>query len=175
MQNIAADRHGQAFKLAEFAANGEGIEQRLCGVLMLAIAGIDHRTTHFLRQQFHRARRLMPHHQKIRVHGIDGHGRVENRFTLGNGGRGNRHIHHISAQPLSGNFKRALGAGGGFEEQVDLCEPSENRMALLGPAIHVDISVGEIEKNRDFKRGKIADPQKVRGFEERSAGLGRCH
>ena len=41
MQHISANSDGEAFEPALVAADGEGIEQGLGGVFMLAVAGID--------------------------------------------------------------------------------------------------------------------------------------
>ena len=52
MQHIAANRHRQTLKPSEMAADGQGIEQGLRGVFMLAVAGVQHGAGHLLRQQF---------------------------------------------------------------------------------------------------------------------------
>ena len=43
MQDVAADRDGQALDAALVAADGERVEQRLGRMLVRAVAGIDHR------------------------------------------------------------------------------------------------------------------------------------
>jgi hypothetical protein len=45
-----------------------------------------------------------------------------------------RHVHDIGAEPLAGQLEGALGAGGGFEEQVDL------GAAAQGGALFVDLA-----------------------------------
>ena len=61
MQDVAADRDGQALDAALVAADGQRIEQRLRRMLVRAVAGIDHRAIDLLRQQIDRARRVMAH------------------------------------------------------------------------------------------------------------------
>ena len=61
VQDVAADGDGEPGKLAAIAAraqrlaDGQRIEQRLRRVLVLAIAGVEHRAIHLARDQPHRA------------------------------------------------------------------------------------------------------------------------
>ena len=61
MQHIAADRHGQPFEAPLSPPDGQRIEQRLSGVLVRAIACVDHRGIDLLRQQVRRTRLIVPH------------------------------------------------------------------------------------------------------------------
>ena len=56
VQDVAADRHGQALEPALAAADGERVEQRLGRMLVRAVAGVDDGAVHVPRQQRHRAR-----------------------------------------------------------------------------------------------------------------------
>jgi hypothetical protein len=51
MHDVAADRDGEALEPALVAADGKRIEQRLRGMLMGAVAGIDRGTVDLARQQ----------------------------------------------------------------------------------------------------------------------------
>ena len=64
------------------------------------------------------------------LHGVQGHGRVDQGLALGIEDEDDRHVHHIGAQPLAGQFEGGLGAGRGLEEQVDQGAPSQ-RAALF--------------------------------------------
>ena len=65
------------------AANGECVQQRLGGMFVGAVAGIDDAAIEFARQKFRRARILMAHHQYVGPHGIEGGGGVEQGLALG--------------------------------------------------------------------------------------------
>jgi hypothetical protein len=82
VENIAADRDGQVFDRALAATNGERVEQRLGRMLVLAVAGVDHRAIDLLREQFHRAGCVVPHHDQVGMHGVEGHRRVDQGFAL---------------------------------------------------------------------------------------------
>ena len=70
MQHVAADRHDQSFETAAPPADGERIEQRLGGMFMGAVAGIDHAAIQLARQQLGGAGILVAHDQNVGPHGV---------------------------------------------------------------------------------------------------------
>ena len=74
---------GEPFDLAEPAADGESVEQRLGGVLVLAVAGIDHGAIDLARQQRRRPGCAVAHNKQIGAHGVQGGGGVDQGFALG--------------------------------------------------------------------------------------------
>ncbi len=85
--DVAADRDRQAFDAALVAADGQSVEQRLCRMLVRAVAGIDHRAVDLAREQFDRAGRVMPHHDDVGVHGVQRDGGIDQRLALAHRGR----------------------------------------------------------------------------------------
>ncbi len=83
MQDVTTDGDGEAFDLGLVAADGEGVEQGLGWMLMLAITGVDDSAANFLREEFNSSRRAMTHDEEIWIHGVDCHCRVQNSFALG--------------------------------------------------------------------------------------------
>ena len=154
MQDVAADRHGQPRDLALGAADGQRVEQRLRRMFMRAVAGIDHRAADLLRQQRRRAGRWVADDQDVGPHGVERHRRVDQRFALLHRGTGDRHVHDVGAEPLSGEFERRLRAGRGLVEQVDLGAAAQRRGLLLGLARDRDGRVGAVEQQFDVVRGK---------------------
>src|SRR5690606_40022743 len=82
MQYVAAHRHDQLGKLTLGAPDGEGVQQCLSRVLVCSIAGVDHGTSHLLRQKRGRPRRLVPDDEDIRTHCVERHRRINQRFAL---------------------------------------------------------------------------------------------
>ena len=82
MGDIAADCHGQPLDAPLGAADGQSIQKRLRRVFMPPVARIQHRAIHLLRQQIHRPRGPMPHHQKIGVHRVQRHRGINQRLAL---------------------------------------------------------------------------------------------
>src|SRR3546814_917965 len=79
---VAADRHGQPFDAALAAADGERVEQRLCGVLVPPVACVQHRAVDLLGDQRDRARCVMPYDDDVRPHGIERQRGVQQRLAL---------------------------------------------------------------------------------------------
>ena len=142
------------------AADGQRIEQRLGRMLVLAVAGIDDGAGNLLGQKFDGARALVPHHQDIGVHGVEGHGGVEQRFALGDRGGRDRHVHDIGAQALAGDFEGALGAGRGLEEQIDLGAACQHGVPLVDLAAHLDIAFGKVEEGHDLREETPSIPKR---------------
>ena len=132
MQDVAADRHRQALQPAPAAADGQRVEQCLGRMLVRAVAGVDHRGIHLLRQQLRRARLAVPHHQQVAVHGVQRRRGVEQGLALVHAGGGDRHVDDVGAQPLAGQLETRAGAGQVLEEQVDE-GPAAQQVALVLP------------------------------------------
>jgi hypothetical protein len=161
MQDIAADRHQQAFDAALVAADGERIEQSLRRVLVCAVAGIDHGAVELAGEQFDRAGSMMAHNQDIGVHGVERDRGVDQRLALAHGGLADRHVHDVGAKPFSRQLERRLGAGGGFEKQVDLGAAAQRGLLLFDLAIEFYEFFAEVEQTGNFRVRKAFDPQQM--------------
>ena len=175
MQDVAADGDQQPLDAALVAADGERVEQRLGRVLVRAVAGVDHRAIDFLRQQFDGAGGVVAHHQDVRMHGVERHRRVDERLALADRGVAHRHVHHVGAEPLAGEFERGLGAGRGLEEQVDLGAAAQRGALLLDLPVEVDELLGEIEQPGDLLARKPFDPQQVPAVEDERRSRSDVH
>ena len=161
VQDIAADRHQQAFDAAFVAADGERVEQRLGRVLVRAVAGIDHRAVELAGEQFDRAGGVMAHHQDVGMHGVERDRGVDQRLAFAHRGLADRHVHHVGAEPLARQFERGLGAGGALEEQIDLGAAAQRGALLLDLAIEFDEFLAEVEQAGNILAGKPLDPQQM--------------
>ena len=173
MQHVAADRHGEIFKTAavqfgQVAANGQSIQQCLGGMLMGAVAGIDHTAIQLAGKKFGGAGILMPHHQHVGTHGVQGAGGIDQSLALGHGRCLDAHIEHVGAQPFARQLETGLGAGGGFKEQIDQGAALQHRGLFVGTAVEGDIGLGKVEKTHDLGRRKAFDPQQMAGLEDRA-------
>ncbi len=82
VQDVAADRDHQALEPALAPADGERVQQRLGRVLVAAVAGVDDGAVDLLGQEMHGAGLRVPHHQHVGVHGVEGHGGVDQGLAL---------------------------------------------------------------------------------------------
>ena len=85
MQHIAHNGHRQVGKIFLEMPNGVHVQQRLRGVRVAPIAGIDHvhMRCHMLRNQVGRARLAVAHHKDVCRHGAQVGNGVEQRLALG--------------------------------------------------------------------------------------------
>ena len=72
-----------------------------------------------------------------------------------------RHVHHVGAEPLAGQFERGLRAGGDFEEQIDLGAAAQRGALLLDLAVELDEFLGEVEQAGNVLARKPFDPQQM--------------
>ena len=142
-------------------ADGQRVEQRLRRVLVRAVAGVDHRAADLLAQELHRARRRVAHDDHVRPHRVERRRRVDQRLALGHRRGAHRHVHDLRAEPLAGDLERALGAGRGLEEEVDLGLAAQRRQRLpLLPADR-DHRLGAVEQIEDFVGVEVGDGEQV--------------
>ncbi len=172
MGDIAADRDGEPLDPSFVAADRERIEQRLGGVLMRAVAGVDDAAIDLAREQGDGAGGVMAHHENVGPHRVEGDRGVDQRLPFAHRGGADRHVHDVRAEPLAGELEGGLRAGRDLEEQVDLGAAAQRGALLLDLAIDLDEFFGEIEETDDLLARKPVDPQQVPLVED-ERGFGR--
>ena len=171
MQDVAADGDDQALDAAFVAADGERVEQRLSGVLVAAVAGIDHRAVDLLRQQLDRAGRVMAHHQQVGPHGVQRHRGIDQGLALLHRGGADLHVHDVGAKPLAGKLERALGSGRGLEEQIDQGAAAQIVAFLVDLPAELGGLFGQVEQRRDLGARKAFNSKKMAVRKGRGRGL----
>ena len=83
-------------------------------------------------------------------HGVERHGRVDQRFAFRDRRGRDVHVHDVGAETLAREFERTLRSGRGFEKQVDQSAPSKNIPLFVHLTVGVGGFVGDIEKSGDF-------------------------
>lgn len=103
--------------MAFFLVNGHQVRQRLGGVVVSAVAGVDDRHQRVHGRHQRRALLGVPHGDDIAV-GADHPDGIRHALALGGGGAGGGgKAQHLSAQRQHGALKAQAGAGGGFKKQ----------------------------------------------------------
>ena len=161
MQDVAADGDDQPLDAPAVATDGQRVEQRLGRMLVRAVAGVDDGAIDLARQQMRGAGVVVAHDDDVGPHGVEGDRGVDQRLALLHARRGDRHVHHVGAEPLAGEFERGLRARRGLEEQVDQRAPAQRRALLLDLAADVDGGVREIEQVLDLGPRKTLDAEQV--------------
>ena len=118
-QNVAEDDNFSAFQRAEVLEHREGIEEALGGMLVGAVAGVDHGDVEELGEVERRAGGGVSEDNHIGAEGADVFRRVAEGFALGGAGAGAVEGDDIGAEALGGHVEGHTGARAGFEEEVD--------------------------------------------------------
>src|SRR5277367_4217539 len=116
VQHVAEDGEIPAFELALAVADGERIEQRLGGMLMRAVAGVDDGNTEAVGNKFRRAGRTMADDDAVGAHGFERAHGVEKRFAFFQAGCFGLEIHGVRAQSGRSGGEADARARGIFEE-----------------------------------------------------------
>ncbi len=159
--DVAADRDGEALEPTLAAADGERVEQRLGRMLVAAVAGVDDGAIDLLRQQLHRARFRMAHHQHVGMHRGQRHRGVDQRFAFFDRAGRDRHVDDVAAEPLARELERGAGAGRILEEQIDDGAAAQQRLLLVDLAVLLDVALGTIDEKTDLVGGKPLDAQQM--------------
>jgi hypothetical protein len=78
----------------------------------------------------------------------------------------------MTSAPSRLQFERGLGAGRGFEEQIDLGAAAQRGALLIDLAVELDIFLGEVEQAGNIGDGKALDAQQMPVTEDE--GRFRC-
>ena len=80
--------------------------------------------------------------QGIRVHGIEGHCRINQGFTLFDRTCAHRHVDDVSPQTFGGKFERCQCPGRVFVKQINNCRAGQNVAGLVSGAVFFAIAAG---------------------------------
>ncbi len=181
VQDVAADRHPEAVEHAVGArpararlsawrsasASSSGLRR----MLVLAVAGVEHRAVDPVRNQPHRALelpwRMTIASARIALSVTAVSISVSPFFTLE---LRRMHVDHVGAEPLAGDLEAQQRARRVLEEGVDDRQPGELVGVLLGLAVERDPLLGLVEQVEDFVGFEMADAEQARGAGSARAG-----
>ena len=86
------------------AADGQRVQQRLGRMSWAPSPALITEPSTLRARSSTAPERVVPHHQDVRVHGVERHGGIHQRLALADRGRGHRHVHDVGAKPFSGQF-----------------------------------------------------------------------
>ena len=95
MQQVADQQNATAGQFTHGLAHGEGIEQGLGGMCVVAVAGVDHGGRRMARDEGGHAGRGVAHHHVINLHRLHGIDRVEDRLPFGHARLGDGQVGHV--------------------------------------------------------------------------------
>src|SRR5215831_6238866 len=109
MRDVADDRDLETFESGAAIEDGASVEQRLGGVFVSAVSGVDDGGGEMAGEEVRGARGGVPHHNRVRPHGGEGVEGVDERFTFGDAGAGGRDGYGVGAHALGGDFEAGAG------------------------------------------------------------------
>ena len=121
VKHVAHDGHGEVGKIFFVMADGEHVQQALCGVRVAPVTGIDnvHMRRDVLGNQVGRTRLAVAHHKNIGGHRTQVGDGVEQGLAFAGRRPGNVEVNHISRQAFGRDLEGRAGAGAVFKEQVE--------------------------------------------------------
>ena len=128
-------------------AQRERVKQRLGGVFVGAVAGVDHRGVDPVGggQAGRGAGGAVPDDHRVGADGLQGLGGVLERFALGDRGALGGEVDDVRAQALGGGLEGDAGAGGVLEEEVDHGAAAQRRELLDLAGAHGGHFLGDVQ------------------------------
>ena len=169
VQHVADDGHVHAVEPAHRLADGVQVEQALGGVLVLAVARVDHVGGRPLRRQLRRADLRVADHDDVGAVGVERADGVLERLALVHAGARALEAHRVGGEPLGGQLERRRGARGALEEDVDDRAPAQRGdlldlarqhalEALRGVEDALDVVAAEVGHVDQVPLGRGHDP-----------------
>src|SRR5881394_3082406 len=119
VQDITDQADLESLDLAVLVADGQQIEQRLGGMLVLAVARIDHVRRDPVAEELGGTGRAVTNHHHVDAHRLEILGRIDQRLALRHGRARRRHVDCIGRKALLGELERDARARGRLEEEID--------------------------------------------------------
>src|SRR2546425_222457 len=161
VQDVAHQTDFEPGDLAVAVADREQIEQRLGGVLVLAVAGVDDVGANAVAEELRGSRRRMPDHHHVDPHRLEVLRGVDERLALLHRAAGRGHVHRVGREALFGELEGDARTGGGLEEQVDDGLAAQGGHLLDGSLGHFLERLGGIEDEPDLLGGEVLQPDQV--------------
>src|SRR5262245_23829789 len=164
VQDVPDDSHLQPGDAAFGAADRQSVEQRLRGVFVRAVAGVDHRRVDYLCYLMRRAGRRMADDYRVGRHRLQIQRGVNERLAFDDARSRSRDVDRVGGQTLRRYLKTRARARGGFEEEIDDGLPAQSRDFFDLSPVYVTESFGGVEDEIDLLRRELGDSQKVFTF-----------
>ena len=142
-------------------ADGVAVEKSLRGVLVPAVACVDHGRVGPARHLPGNARGAVPHHDGVDAHGRDGLDRVPQRLALLHRRRRSREGHGVGREALGRGLEGEPGPGGVLEEEGDDGLAPQGGDPGDGPLADLDERVRHAQHLGDAVGAQVGHGQQV--------------
>src|SRR5438105_2648367 len=161
VQHVAHETHLETGDLAVLVADREQVEQRLGGVLVLAVARADDVGADAVAEERGGAGRRMTDDHHIDPHRFEVAGRIDQRLAFLDRAAAGHHVDRVRREAFFGELERDAGTGRGFEEQVDDRLAAQRRHLLDGPLGDLFERLGGVEDQADLIGREALEPDQV--------------
>ncbi len=128
---------------------------------MGAVAGVHHRNVQMPRNVMRRAGSRVPHHQAIRLHGVEIEDRVEERLALLQARGLGLQVHGVCAEPRGSGPKTNARARRGFKEGQRHGLAAQRRQLFQGVPLNFLKRLALVEEKAQFVRSKRFEGQQI--------------
>jgi hypothetical protein len=170
VEDVAYDRHFQAFDAALRLPKREGVEKGLRGVFMGAVSGVDDLRASVTCEKVGGTRRRVPHDDHVRRHRFEVLHGVEQRFALGDARACGLNRQRVGREDALRHLERRARPRGCLHEQIHN-RAAPQRRDLLDRAVHDLAHLDRrIQDERDVFTGQRFDAEEVLVPEHGQAG-----
>jgi hypothetical protein len=127
VEDVAHDADLESLDPLPVIPDREEVQERLGGMLVRAVPGVDHVRGNPLGQEARGPRRAVADHDHVDPHRLEVPGRVDQGLPLLHRGSRGGDVHRVGAQALLGELEGDAGAGGGLHEEVHDRLPAQDR------------------------------------------------
>src|ERR1044072_2690136 len=161
VKHVTDDGNFQPFNLAFVFADGERVEQRLGGMFVRPVAGVDDGRVAHSRKMCRRASHRVTHDDAVRRHGFEVARGIQQRLALADAGGGDADVDGVGGEPFGCDFEGSTSARGRLEKEIDNCAPTKRRHLFDFAAGDVAKRFRSVEQMRDFACFEFADAEKM--------------
>ena len=161
VEDVAEDGDVPPIEPAFAIADGERVEQRLRGMLVRAVARVEHGNFEALGDEFRRAGRAVADHDAVGTHGFDGADGIDQRFALFQAGGFRLQSHRIGAEARRGCGEADARARGRLEESDGDRLAAESGEFFQRVTLEFLKGLGLIENKSDLLAGEVFDSEQV--------------
>ena len=172
VEDVAENGDVQALDAALLLADGERVQQRLGGMLVRAVAGVDDAGIEDPGQEMRRAGGAVADDDEINVQRLEvARGVLERLALLERGGLGGE-IDDVGREPLLGQLEAGARAGGGLDKEVDDGLAAQGGDLLDGALADRFEGAGGVQHGGDFLSGEGFDVQQMFAMPAHGDGCG---
>ena len=157
VRDVAHHAHVQVVEGALLLPDGVQIEQRLGGMLVLAVAAVDDVGIDVAGEQARRALLLAAHDDEVGVHGVERLARVGERLAFFRGARRGGEVDDVGGHALARNLEARARACGRLEEEIDDRAAAQRGQLLDGAVVDLLEAARRVENFGDFLDGVLVD------------------